>query len=125
VALHVVRDQDKFGRESAGFLSDSPRFEQGQRETTAFVVGSVPVRVSVSVPKEFDPPGRAEARVGNRLVAGEPGTTRDFVFEINQYAQPQAGGTFASGAYSVFLTANYAAGGYGYSIPMYIFAVPN
>jgi hypothetical protein len=121
----VRKSFDVIGSEDAKFESSDLRFDAGMDPADAFIISSLPVRVLISVPEDFFPPSSFYVGKGTHLIAGEPKKSRDFLFEVKEYARNHAVGTITKDDYNILLPVAYITSPTSSTqIPMRVFVIP-
>lgn len=124
IRIYMERAFDVLGRPDAKLVSEDSRFVPTKQGKDGFIVGALPVRVLISAPEAFWAPSTVETGPGNKLLAGTPSESYDFMFSIEEYAPQSPDGSVHQDNYSVMISAQFPAEGSGYQIPLRVFAVP-
>jgi hypothetical protein len=105
--LGVQRTVNAQGQPHATFVSTDPRVAMIEEGQGTFVKGPLPARIMVSVPEDMEVT-EAIAGMGGKLLAGEVGKAKDFIFEASQYSAEQALPELAgSENYNAIVTVRY------------------
>jgi len=87
--LGVQRTVNQQGQPYATFVSTDPRVVMIEEGQGAFVKGPLPMRIMVSAAEDLEVT-EAIGAMGGKLIAGEVGKSKDFIFDITEYSAQQA-----------------------------------